>query len=312
MVSRRFLGFGEGCVRGGVGDVCRGLAAYLTDIHRGASFMPRATVILNSKLKSCTRRVGVRAAVSCGSVGNFPASAIPKRGNEFMFKCISDIPIIVVRKEMRCCRKCPVASIILPAHLVKVVNTGGLVLAGTTNNLGASFGPKSFVLVSSRVTATVPDPLVKTGVSRLNRHFPSVDRMCDHEVEGVMGRGTSGLNVGLERKICMRLANPRCRAPTRIEVYGVLKKSTIKVDATYRTLTTHRVKLRIYKVSYVAGLTTKLSSGGLGRGRIRRATSHITGRFARLVATIIETIWVLEGLAVGHVVTCALRSWLVK
>lgn len=270
--------------RTAVGPICRGLRDYLGDIHTGASFRPGVTLVLNSNLKSCTSNVRVISAVSCGRVRNFPVSAIDNRGNQFIFKCIGNIPIIVVRKHIRCCRNCPVASIILPAHLVNVVKTGILFLAGTSNNLGPGFRTNSFVIVRSRVTGFMPDPLVNAGVSRLNPHFPSVDRVCGGTYQRRVFTTTSTLSVPIRGNICIRLANPGCRSPSRIGVYHLVNKSTINVDATYRTVTTGRVKVGIYNVSYVAGVTDKVSGIPLDRVRIGRATSHMTPLFGGLIA----------------------------
>lgn len=209
-------------IRGAGGEdirvICGGLIAYLRDMEGGVSFGPRMTLVLKSKLKSFTSKVGVRRAVSCARVRKFPISAMGKRGKHFMFNCMRSAPIIVVRKHIRCCRKCGVSSIILPAHLVKVLKTGGVLLAGTTNKYGPSCGTKSFVVVASRVAAKIPDPLVKPGVRRLKAEFPSVDRICDGHLRSIVHGYTTRYNIRVRRNICIRFAKPGCRAPTRVEL----------------------------------------------------------------------------------------------
>lgn len=263
-------------------------------LRRGNLLRPRFNLVLNSNLNRLTRRVASTVTVPCRRVPCFPVSAIRKRGNRLICKGLDKGGIVTVRKHFRFCRKCKLRTIAFPVEMVGRLNIRSLTLAGTTNNVDCTFAPKSLVLVASRVGLANRGPLVKPGSPRRKPHFASVDRTCSTRCRTGVGRITSRVKLSLGRNICLKLANPACRAPTRVQVYHMLKTSTINVSAIPRTVITHRTNLHVFNVSYVAGLTSNVRTA-LGRRRIIRAAAQIGRAFGALLGGALATLWRANG-----------------
>lgn len=172
-------------------------------------------------------------------------------------------------------------------EIVHTLKTRGLVLAGTTNKIGLSFGPKSVVLVASRVGFVNEGPLIKGGSSDMNAHFPSVSFTCGPSLHRVTRSYTTGANASLGGNICLNYLKPSCRAPTRVHTFHVLKTSTINVSAIPRMVTTGRYKFGILTFSLVAGVTTKILGRPLDRRRILAANGLGTHRVRGLVSRVL-------------------------
>lgn len=85
--------------------------------------------------------------------------------------------------------------------------------------------------------------------------------------------------------MCIKLANPSFRAPTRCTFCNEIKNSTVKVDAIPRMVITHRTNLHMFNVSIVAGRNCRFTSSFIGS---KTSIVITTGRTTTIVAVLFQ------------------------
>lgn len=250
-------------------------------------FTPKVALVLGSGLGNFADEVPNDAIIPYASIRDFPLSTAPGHKGAFVFAKLNGIPTVMMQGRIHYYEGYPIADVVLPIRLMKLMGTEILFLTNAAGGVNKNFKAGDFMMITDHISCFVPSPLIGKNIENLGVRFPDMTQVYDKMLQSHIKAAAAELNIAIQEGVYCQFTGPAYETPQEVRLAGVLGADAVGMSTAVEAVAARHAGMRICGISFISNLAAGISKTLLSEEEVLDAGKKAAPLFKQLVTAAI-------------------------
>lgn len=244
---------------------------------------PKVALVLGSGLGNYADTMDVKGEIDYSEIEGFPISTVPGHAGKFIFGYVKDVPVVCMKGRVHYYEGYPIADVVLPARLMKMMGAEILFLTNASGGINPSFSAGSFMLIKDHISCFAPNPLIGENIEELGCRFPDMSKVYDSDLQDIIRKSAEECKIPLHEGIYVQLTGPSFESPAEIKMLRTLGADAVGMSTVVEAIAANHMGMKICGISCVANLAAGMTDNPLTHEEVQEASNKAAPLFRQLI-----------------------------
>lgn len=246
-------------------------------------FIPKVALVLGSGLGNYADSMDVKAEIDYSRIKDFPVSTVPGHAGKFIFGYVGEVPVVCMKGRVHYYEGYPVADVVLPARLMKMMGAEILFLTNASGGINPSFKAGDFMLIKDHISCFAPNPLVGQNIEELGCRFPDMSTVYNKDLQEKIKKAAQENQISLQEGVYVQLTGPSFESPAEIQMLRTLGADAVGMSTVVEAIAANHMGMKICGISCVSNLAAGMSANPLTHEEVQEAADKAAPLFRKLI-----------------------------
>ncbi|MCD7866317.1 MAG: purine-nucleoside phosphorylase [Clostridiales bacterium] len=246
-------------------------------------FKPEIALILGSGLGDYADDIQVEAALDYQDIEGFPVSTVQGHRGRFIFGYIGSTPVVIMQGRVHYYEGYPMSDVVLPVRLMGMLGAKILFLTNAAGGIQEGMHAGDLMLITDQISDFVPSPLIGPNPDELGDRFPDMSHIYRKELQDVVRRAASRLDIPLKEGVYIQLTGPNYESPAEIRMCRAIGADAVGMSTACEAITANHMGMSVCGISCISNLAAGISPRPLTHAEVQESADRVAPLFRQLV-----------------------------
>lgn len=252
-------------------------------VREKIDFVPKVAIVLGSGLGDYASNIQVEAELSYSEIEGFPVSTVPGHAGKFIFGYIGEVPVVCMKGRVHYYEGYPIADVVLPIRLMKLLGAEILFLTNAAGGVNASFRAGDLMLIRDHIAVFAPNPLLGANIEELGTRFPDMSQVYDKELQEIIRNTAKANGIYVQEGVYTYLTGPSFESPADIRALRGLGTDAVGMSTVPEAIAANHMGMKICGISCISNLAAGMTSSPLSHEEVQETADQTAAAFQKLV-----------------------------
>ncbi len=259
-------------------------------VQKKVKFTPQVALVLGSGLGDYADGIEVTAELDYSEIEGFPVSTVPGHEGKYIFGYVDKVPVVCMKGRVHYYEGYDISDVVLPVRLMRLMGAKVLFLTNASGGVNTTFQAGDFMLINDQIANFVPSPLIGPNMDELGVRFPDMSDIYDKELQKVIRRTATLLDVPLKEGVYIQLTGPNYESPAEVRMCRILGADAVGMSTACEAVAANHMGMMICGISCISNLACGITDNPLTHAEVQETANRVAPLFKNLVTESIKNI----------------------
>lgn len=256
-------------------------------VRSKTDFVPKVALVLGSGLGDYADGIQVVKEIDYSEIEGFPVSTVVGHAGKFIFGYVGDVPVVCMKGRVHYYEGYPIADVVLPARLMKLLGAEILFLTNASGGMNKSFHAGDLMMITDHISMFAPNPLIGANLDELGTRFPDMSHVYDSQLQDIIRTTAKENQIPLQEGVYVQLTGPSYESPAEIRMLSGFADA-VGMSTVVEAIAANHCGMRICGISCICNLAAGMNPTPLSHQEVQEAADKAAPVFKKLVTMTIE------------------------
>lgn len=262
----------------------------LACVQEKVNFTPQVALVLGSGLGDYADGIEVAAELAYSEIDGFPVSTVPGHEGKYIFGYVDKVPVVCMKGRVHYYEGYDISDVVLPVRLMCLMGAKVLFLTNASGGVNTSYHAGDFMLIKDHIANFVPSPLIGPNIEELGVRFPDMSNIYDRELQKVIRRTATLLEIPLQEGVYIQLTGPNYESPSEVRMCRTLGADAVGMSTACEAVAANHMGMMICGISCISNLACGITENPLTHEEVQETADRVAPLFKKLVTESIKNI----------------------
>ncbi|RKI40395.1 purine-nucleoside phosphorylase [bacterium D16-51] len=262
----------------------------LACVQEKVNFTPQVALVLGSGLGDYADGIEVTAELAYSEIDGFPVSTVPGHEGKYIFGYVDKVPVVCMKGRVHYYEGYDISDVVLPVRLMCLMGAKVLFLTNASGGVNTSYHAGDFMLIKDHIANFVPSPLIGPNIEELGVRFPDMSNIYDRELQKVIRRTATLLEIPLQEGVYIQLTGPNYESPSEVRMCRTLGADAVGMSTACEAVAANHMGMMICGISCISNLACGITENPLTHEEVQETADRVAPLFKKLVTESIKNI----------------------
>ena len=259
-------------------------------VQKKVKFTPQVALVLGSGLGDYADGIEVTAELDYSEIEGFPVSTVPGHEGKYILGYVDKVPVVCMKGRVHYYEGYDISDVVLPVRLMRLMGAKVLFLTNASGGVNTTFQAGDFMLINDQIANFVPSPLIGPNMDELGVRFPDMSDIYDKELQKVIRRTATLLDVPLKEGVYIQLTGPNYESPAEVRMCRILGADAVGMSTACEAVAANHMGMMICGISCISNLACGITDNPLTHAEVQETANRVAPLFKNLVTESIKNI----------------------
>jgi len=259
-------------------------------VQKKVTFTPQVALVLGSGLGDYADGIEVAAELDYSEIEGFPVSTVLGHEGKYIFGYVDKVPVVCMKGRVHYYEGYDISDVVLPVRLMRLMGAKVLFLTNASGGVNTTFQAGDFMLIKDQIANFVPSPLIGPNMDELGVRFPDMSDIYDKELQKVIRRTATLLEIPLKEGVYIQLTGPNYESPAEVRMCRTLGADAVGMSTACEAVAANHMGMMICGISCISNLACGITDNPLTHVEVQETANRVAPLFKNLVTESIKNI----------------------